>query len=319
MIRLYNQRLPSYTFSLDGLKTALGVMELQFSEYTSEDTVPPITLEFSSSQITHEYKENNWLLTEQFRLGGAQDISSILSTLLNNSPPTSDDLLQEGSGCGQIKVFLAQIRAEFLTVNSKIGDNNALCGLDNNLLRVASDFFWAHYLCSFLSVDGSLSDAKKTELEESLRAHLELKYITLPEDIIAPLFLFMRHTFLGAAHLNKSAAQIPIEVPLQEPHPAASRKRKRIIERLALGLTPLKKRKFPFSRVKEALNDIEAATIDVQVRILEVQSIVVRPSNRTVELARSFSARAHTYMKESCAMSNNDIIALEANANLLTD
>ena len=84
------------------------------------------------------------------------------------------------------------------------------------------------------------------------------------------MLLFLWHTFLGAAHLNKSAAEVSIELPVQEPQPAASRKRKRIIERLALGLTPLKKRKFAFSRVKEALGGMDMTTIEEQVRILEV-------------------------------------------------
>ena len=129
----------------------------------------------------------------------------------------------------------------------------------------------------------------------------------------------MRHTFLGTAHLNKMAAGVPFEVPLLEQRPVASRKRKRIIQRLSIGLSRQKKRKFPFSRVKEALGALDMETIENQLSILEVHSIVIRPTNRTVELVRTFSERARLFMNDSCALTTDEIAAIEVNANQLTD
>ena len=87
MIRLQNERLPAYTFQLDGIKEAFEVLEDQFSEYTSEDIDPPITLEFSESRIMREYRNTNSLLTSQYREEGAENMREALKTLLNHPPP----------------------------------------------------------------------------------------------------------------------------------------------------------------------------------------------------------------------------------------
>ena len=129
----------------------------------------------------------------------------------------------------------------------------------------------------------------------------------------------MRYTLIGSAHLNKFTCGIPNEVPVLEPHQAASNKRKLIIERLSEGLTPAKKRRFPLSRVKEALRAIQPTMIENQVRILESHAIVSKPSNRTVELVRRFSQRARVYMSGSCDLTEQEIVTVEENMTELQD
>lgn len=148
---------------------------------------------------------------------------------------------------------------------------------------------------------------------------LEATHVIIPQNILKPLFLFIRYTLIGAAHLNQYASGIHNAEPILEPVLAASRKRKRIIERLALGLTRLKKRKFPLSRVKEALGTDDPNSIEEQVCILVTHGILVRPTSRSVELVRTFSARVRNYIVANCGLSYTQLAAVEEQAEDLTD
>ena len=159
----------------------------------------------------------------------------------------------------------------------------------------------------------------KEQLKISIDTMLKRKHAIIPQTILKPLFLFMRYTLIGAAHLNKYASGLDNADPILEPLPEASRKRKRIIERLALGLTPAKKRKFPLSRVKEALRADDPNSIEEQACILESHGVVVRPTSRSVELVRSLSARVRRYMFASCALSYAQIASVEEKAAELID
>ena len=48
------------------------------------------------------------MLTSQFRHNGNLDLGGILTTLLNASAPTADNLLHEGTGVGRLRVFLTK-------------------------------------------------------------------------------------------------------------------------------------------------------------------------------------------------------------------
>ena len=148
---------------------------------------------------------------------------------------------------------------------------------------------------------------------------LEATHVIIPQNILKPLFLFIRYTLIGAAHLNQYASGIHNAEPILEPVLAASRKRKRIIERLALVLTRLKKRKFPLSRVKEALGTDDPNSIEEQVCILVTHGILVRPTSRSVELVRTFSARVRNYIVANCGLSYTQLAAVEEQAEDLTD
>ena len=61
--------------------------------------------------------------------------------LLDNPPPGRTQLEQEGSGCGLITVFIEQCIAEFSPLVSSDADETFLRGLEDNLLKISSDFF----------------------------------------------------------------------------------------------------------------------------------------------------------------------------------
>ena len=85
------------------------------------------------------------------------DLSGIFTTLLNATGPTPDTLLEEGSGVRRLRVFFDQIVAEFSAGHKNPRDHEVICGLDTNLLRVASDYLYTSFICSFLNDHGVLS------------------------------------------------------------------------------------------------------------------------------------------------------------------
>ena len=145
------------------------------------------------------------------------------------------------------------------------------------------------------------------------------KRATIPAHILDPLFLFMRYTLLGSFHLNNYAAGAPPEAPVLSNTIASSNKRKRIVERLSIGLTGAKRRRFPLSRLNESLGDISLQAIENQLGILETHVIVTCPTRRTVELVRRLSDNAQNYLVNSCGYSQNDLIQLIQAISQLTD
>ena len=67
--------------------------------------------------------------------------------------------------------------------------------------------------------------------------------------------------------------------PVLQHLPAAPKKRKRIIERLALGLTTAKKRLLLLSRVQNALGRKNKSCVAEHVRILEIHAIILPKKN----------------------------------------
>ena len=184
---------------------------------------------------------------------------------------------------------------------------------------MASDYFWASFVLGFLTPHGVLSVENERRLRTEIASMRNEKFVTIPQDIMVPLFRFLRYTILGALHLNKLGASDQNVQPVLEPHNLASRKRKRIVERLARGFSPRKLRKFSVSRVKQAVQGIDPTAIEDQVRILEAHDIVLRPTQKTVELMRVFNERSRAYLGSSCAFSIQEIGTLEEAAATLID
>ena len=82
LVRLQRNRLPLYTFSLSGMKTAYGILESHFSKYASYD-LPPLTIQFSSSELMDAYRNTNDHLTSEFRDNAGLDLQNVVTTLLN--------------------------------------------------------------------------------------------------------------------------------------------------------------------------------------------------------------------------------------------
>ena len=111
-----------------------------------------------------------------------------------------------------------------------------------------------------------------------------------------------------------------VVTPLYPPDAVVlSLKRKRIVDRISQGYTRAKRRRFPFSRLNEALGGITIEQIEEQICILETHDIVTLPTRRSVELSRHLNVGAHDYLVNSCGYGNNDIVMLTQANSLLID
>ena len=138
MIRLLQAKLPAVSIPLEGLKTVLSIMEEKFTGYRAAGK-PPIILKFADSKLLNKFRLQNDIATNNSRVVGDFNYKSIFTTLLDKQPPNSDSLKAEGSGIGQVGVFISQMESEWKTLIKSPGDANSLHGLSTNLLRVCSD------------------------------------------------------------------------------------------------------------------------------------------------------------------------------------
>ena len=133
------------------------------------------------------------------------DYRNEFRTLLDNTPPGTNDLLAEGSGCGLLSVFLNQVVADFTPQIQSAADGTFLRGLEENVLRMASDFYWAFKLPTYLSSNGLLTMAKEHELRTDINKMLLENSVVIPEDLVPNLLEFVTYVLKGIFHLNKFA------------------------------------------------------------------------------------------------------------------
>ena len=76
-----------------------------------------------------------------FRGENGVDWAGYYSTLLDNEPPTTTKLQAEGSGCGLLSVYIERTVAEYTPLISSDADATFLRGLEDNLLKIASDYY----------------------------------------------------------------------------------------------------------------------------------------------------------------------------------
>ena len=188
-----------------------------------------------------------------------------------------------------------------------------------NMLRVASDFFWADYITGFLTETGHFIEAEEWRLQEDRRAKLHAGVVTIPESIITPLMGFMTYTLKGAFHLNayvgKSSGRMPVNIVM----PRGDRKRKRIVVRLSKGLTANKKRQFTLSKLKHSLGDITQETLENQIPILESHAVVSCPTRKSAELTRELSLDVQTYLITHCTFTPPQVVEVIHNSLELLD
>ena len=285
-------------------------MEDQFSLFSSNiladntDDKPQIVLKFEDSPLVNEFRLKKDINTNAYRVSGNFNIDGIYRTLLNSEPPNSDQLKAEGSGIAKVSVFLKQTVSEFKSLIKSPGDENSLNGLQTNLLRVSCDFYWASFICKHLSPEGKLTDENK--LITDLRKILEDKIITIDQDLLEPIFKFMRFCLTGSFHLNKLAAgSLPSDV---QPNTDA-RKRKRIIDKMSNGFR--KKRRITLSKIKESVQSINPLVVENQLDILSTQVIIERPTRKSACLIRQMSEDAEKYLKSDCLYNEVEIVNLK--------
>ena len=107
-VRLPQEKLPPSSFSLVGFKKALAVMEFEFANSLATNNEPPITLQFSRSNLQQQFRRTNALLIRDFRQHGDVDYDRILTTLHNCSPPDASRLPAETSGEGLLSLLSAK-------------------------------------------------------------------------------------------------------------------------------------------------------------------------------------------------------------------
>ena len=190
-----------------------------------------------------------------------------------------------------------QTRAEFNGLCKSPGDRLCLDGLETNLLRVACDLFWVDFVCTYLDNTGTLTAARKSNLENDTAVLIVNKRAAIPSHLLDPLFCFMCYTLLGSFHLNRYATGINLNNPILPDVSLSSIKRKLIMNRLSNGYSRAKRRRFTFSRLNESLGNVNIITLVVEIGILESKAVVFCPSQRSVELFRRFGcSRLSTFI-----------------------
>ena len=78
---------------------------------------------------------------------------------------------------GLLAVYREQITAEFTPLIQTPADLTFIRGLEDNLLRIAADFFWAYKVPSYLSKFGALTSDKEAQLRNDLNEMIRLKTV----------------------------------------------------------------------------------------------------------------------------------------------
>ena len=316
MVRLAYERLPHYPFSLDGLKEALLVIEAQFASCISTSETPPLTFQFSESILDSNFRNTNSHVVSVFKDNLAQNFRGHYTALLNNDPPSATERKEERSGCSLLSVFLEQTLAEYQPLIRSSADDTFLRGLEENIHRLAGDFFWAVFIPKYLTVDGNLLAAKKIELEQKVRAMLlNGGIVKIPEEIVPHIFMLMTYILKGTFLLNNLACPESHNVVDN----TTCRKRHAIVLRLSEGQGPNKRRRFYISRLGRGLRNITSEALQQQLRILKAHAVITTPTHRSVALERNLNEEAIHYLIQQCEYSNEEIGVLHAANSALTN
>ena len=81
------------------------------------------------------------MLVAGFRGENGVDWAGYYNTLLDNEPPSITAVEAEGSGCGLLSVYIERTVAEYTPLISSDADATFLRGLEDNLLKIASDYY----------------------------------------------------------------------------------------------------------------------------------------------------------------------------------
>ena len=99
-------------------------------------------------------------------------------------------------------------------------------------MRVSCDYYWAIFICSFLDEEGYLTLEKERQLHTKLDKILIDRTVLIGDEILDPVFKFMRYCLLGSFALNEfSTGDAPNKINVE----SGVLKRKWIIEQMANG------------------------------------------------------------------------------------
>ena len=81
---------------------------------------------------------------------------------------------------------------------------------------MASDY-WVSYICDLFTPHGILTPEAEARLGLSITSMLSQGHVEIAQDVLVPLFTFLRDSLIGSLHLNKAAACASHDVPVLEP------------------------------------------------------------------------------------------------------
>ena len=102
--------------------------------------------------------------------------------------------------------------------------------------------------------------------------------VQIGDEVLKPVFNFLEYCLLGSFSLNALAAGLNTG---EQQQIMGSRKRKKIVERMAKGFTPQKRRRFTMSKFQESLQSLSAKDIDEQLAVLVAHVVVEKPSRKS--------------------------------------
>ena len=144
---------------------------------------------------------------------------------------------------------------------------------------------------------------------------LEKGIVEIGDEILEPVFKFLEYCLLGSFSLNALAAG---HKPGEQLQVTGSRKRKRIVQRMARGLTPQKRRRFSISKIKESLQCFSSEDIEQQLAVLVSHVIIEKPTRKSISMVRNLSLIAESYLKTHCLYTTNEIVGLKRMMSELT-
>ena len=115
----------------------------------STDELSPVTFQFSQSRLDEAYRDANNLLFSPFTDRLFTDYRGVVTTLLDNAPPGTEELQEEAKSEGLLAMYREQITAEFTPLIQRPADLTFIRGLEDNLPRIAGDFFWVYKYTAF--------------------------------------------------------------------------------------------------------------------------------------------------------------------------
>ena len=130
----------------------------------STDELSPHTFQFSQSRLDEAYGGTNNLLISPFTDRPITDYRRVVTTLLDNAPPGTDELREETKGEGLLAVYREQITTVFTPLIQTPADLTFIQSLEDYLPRIADDFFSAYKVSSYLSKFGAFTSDKEAQL-----------------------------------------------------------------------------------------------------------------------------------------------------------
>ena len=119
-----------------------------------------------------------------------------------------------------------------------------------------------------------MTNQEEKKCRDTLDQILLVGKVTIPDAILDSLFRFIRYCLLGAMHLNRLAAGLIAPLENVNRNIEESKIRKRVVERMCLGFSPRKKRRFPMSKLRAALSKVDDTKLANELRVLETHVII---------------------------------------------